>query len=122
MLDTYLKTMTHRLGRVLTTNRRDSKGNKAMPKEKITTEAPRQLNLEAKATVSLEAKAAEGDGPPPLPRFEMIANTGAPMNLGGWKYPVVLDLAGVVIPSQQRPIRYGHDASQGVGHTESIAV
>lgn len=93
-----------------------------MAEKKTATELPKQLRLEAKATVSLEAKAAEEDGPPPLPRFEMVANTGSPMNLGGWKYPVVLDLAGVVIPNQQRPIRYGHDASQGVGHTESIAV
>ena len=83
---------------------------------------PEKLNLQATATLAIEAKAPEGDGPAPLPRFEMLANTGAPMKLAGWKYPVVLDLAGVTIPSQQRPIRYGHDASQGVGHTENIAV
>ncbi|MGH7143187.1 MAG: hypothetical protein ACREJ2_03540 [Planctomycetota bacterium] len=60
--------------------------------------------------------------PPPLPRFSMVAYTGAPMQVGAWRYPVVVDLAGLRIPSQQRPIRLGHDASQGVGHTEAIRV
>jgi hypothetical protein len=90
-----------------------------MPKNE---EHPKNLSLEAKATVSIEAKAAEGDGPAPLPRFDMLANTGAPMRLAGWKYPVVVDLAGLSIPSQARPVRYGHDANAGVGHTDSIAV
>lgn len=93
-----------------------------MAKDKQLIEQPSHVQLQAMAKVSVEAKAAEGDAAPPLPRFEMIANTGAPMKLAGWKYPVVMDLAGVAIPSQQRPIRYGHDASQGVGHTDSIAV
>ncbi|MFO0976734.1 MAG: hypothetical protein U0996_10075 [Planctomycetaceae bacterium] len=34
----------------------------------------------------------------------------------------MLDLAGMSIPSQSRPIRFGHDALAGVGHTDSIRV
>lgn len=52
----------------------------------------------------------------------MVANTGVPMKLEGWKYPVVVDLSGLKIPSQSRPVRHQHDARSGVGHTDSIAV
>lgn len=55
-------------------------------------------------------------------RFRMTANTGSPMKLTGWKYPVVMDLDGVKPASQKLPIRLNHDAGQGVGHTESVVV
>lgn len=57
-----------------------------------------------------------------LPRFSMVAYTGGPMRLAGWRHPVIVDLAGLAIPQQRRPIRLGHDAAQGVGHTDSIRV
>lgn len=44
------------------------------------------------------------------------------MQLAGWRHPVVVDLAGLQIPSPRRPIRLGHDAALGVGHTESVTV
>lgn len=66
--------------------------------------------------------AAGTDGKAPLPRFSMVAYTGGPMRVGGWRYPVVVDLTGMAIPSQHRPIRMGHDASQGVGHTDILRV
>ncbi len=59
---------------------------------------------------------------PALPRFTMVAYTGGPMRLAGWRHPVVVDLAGLRIPAQHRPIRLGHDAAQGVGHTDTIRV
>lgn len=69
------------------------------------------------------AKAAGGsEGPAPLPRFRMVAYTGGPMRVGGWRYPLVVDLAGLSIPSQARPIRLGHDAALGVGHTDQIRI
>ena len=46
---------------------------------------------------------------PRLPRFSMVAYTGGPMRMAGWRYPVIVDLAGLAIPSQNRPIRFGHD-------------
>jgi len=42
------------------------------------------------------------------------------MRISGWRYPVVVDIAGMDIPSQNRPIRFGHDAASGVGHTDQI--
>lgn len=68
------------------------------------------------------AEEGQGDGKPKLPRFSMVAYTGAPMRLAGWRYPVVLDLAGLTIPSQSRPIRFEHDPLSGVGHTDSIRI
>jgi len=72
------------------------------------------------AAVSIQA-AAGGDSKS-LPTFSMTAYTGKEMQLAGWRYPVVVDLAGMSIPSQARPIRLQHDAGQGVGHTDSIRV
>lgn len=85
-------------------------------------EQPKPVSLQAAVKIDLEAAAAataEGEAPS-LPRFEMVANTGSKMQLAGWRYPVVLDLQGLTIPSQARPIRMNHDANQGVGHTDAI--
>ncbi|OHB83977.1 MAG: hypothetical protein A2V98_14720 [Planctomycetes bacterium RBG_16_64_12] len=75
--------------------------------------------------LSIEA-AAEGqetaDGKPKLPWFSMVAYTGGPMRIAGWRYPVIVDLAGLAIPSQNRPIRFGHDMQSGVGHADAIRV
>ena len=68
----------------------------------------------------MEAAMGADGKPAGLPRFSMIAYTGGPMRIAGWRYPVVVDLAGLAIPSQNRPIRMGHDAAAGVGHTDSI--
>ncbi len=81
---------------------------------------PKQLEL--KATMEIDVVADAGDGKAPLPRFSMVAYTGGPMRIGGWRFPVIVDLAGLAIPSQNRPIRFGHDANSGVGHTDSIAI
>jgi hypothetical protein len=72
------------------------------------------------ANIDIQAAA---DGPQQgMPRFSMVAYTGGAMRLGGWRYPVVVDLSGMQIPSQKRPIRMNHDSGLGVGHTESIKV
>jgi hypothetical protein len=78
-------------------------------------------------TASFQIEAAPGPeagGASALPKFRMVAYTGGPMRIAGWRYPVVVDLAGLAIPSQNRPIRFGHDASSagGVGHTDAIRV
>jgi hypothetical protein len=52
----------------------------------------------------------------------MVAYTGTPMRVAGWRHPVVIDLAGLSIPSQARPIRFGHDPLSGVGHTDTVRV
>jgi hypothetical protein len=78
-----------------------------------------QLQLTAQAHIDLEAGEASGTA---LPRFRMVAYTGVPMRVAGWRHPVVLDLAGLSIPSQSRPIRFGHDPLSGVGHSDTIRV
>ncbi len=78
------------------------------------------------ASFQIDAAATTGDvnAAPALPRFRMVAYTGGPMRIAGWRFPVIVDLAGLAIPSQNRPIRFGHDASAaaGVGHTDAISV
>jgi len=81
---------------------------------------PTSLNLTATAQIEVEA-ASDGAGTA-LPRFQMLAYTGGPMRIAGWKHPVIIDLAGLAIPAQSRPIRFGHDPLAGVGHTDSIRV
>lgn len=80
-----------------------------------------QLDLTATAVIDLGG-AADGSAGGALPKFRMIAYTGGPMRVAGWRYPVVLDLAGLAIPSQSRPIRFGHDPLSGVGHTDAIRI
>jgi len=82
---------------------------------------PATLSLLASAVIDIDA-AVEGAQPAGLPRFRMVAYTGAPMRIAGWRHPVILDLAGLAIPSQARPIRFGHDPLSGVGHTDNIRI
>ena len=95
-----------------------------MPIEKVQGESmlnflcePGAIQIEAVAQVE-----AGGDGKPALPRFSMVAYTGGPMRIAGWRYPVIVDLAGLGIPSQNRPIRFGHDMASGVGHTDALKI
>ncbi|MCA9202735.1 MAG: hypothetical protein KDA59_06810, partial [Planctomycetales bacterium] len=71
--------------------------------------------------ITLEAFAPDGETES-IPRFTMVAYTGEPMRIEGWRYPVVVDLEGMSIPSQRRPVRFGHSMYAGVGHTERIAI
>ncbi|MBX3404561.1 MAG: hypothetical protein KF699_14210 [Phycisphaeraceae bacterium] len=101
------------------------------PKNRTT---PKRLWLEAAAapagtspltltgTAEITAIAAGADAEKALPRFKMLAYTGGAMRVAGWRHPVVLDLAGLSVPSQNRPIRFSHDPAAGVGHTDAIRV
>lgn len=90
------------------------------PRSAPSNPTPTSLNLTATARIDVEA-AADGASAP-LPRFQMLAYTGSTMRIAGWKHPVIIDLAGLSIPAQSRPIRFGHDPLAGVGHTDSIRV
>jgi hypothetical protein len=90
-------------------------------KNQLTLSNPRTIQMTAITAIEIEA-AADGGAGNLLPRFQMLAYTGTPMRVSGWRHPVILDLAGLSIPSQSRPIRFGHDAMAGVGHTDSIRV
>ncbi len=99
--------------------------------------APKRLLLEAAAApagtspltltgtaeiTAIAAGAGGADAERVLPRFKMLAYTGGAMRVAGWRHPVVLDLAGLAVPSQNRPIRFAHDPAAGVGHTDAIKV
>lgn len=99
---------------------------KSKPHDAAQFEGESHLNLLSEPlAITIEAAAeTEGtaDGKPKLPRFTMVAYTGGPMRIAGWRFPVVVDLAGMAIPSQNRPIRFGHDMQSGVGHTQNIRI
>ncbi len=80
------------------------------------------LNLQA-CSVEFEAAPADGNETT-LRRFTMTAYTGGPMQLSGWRYPVVVDLQGMQMGKQRRPILLDHtrDVDFVVGQTDSIAV
>ena len=92
---------------------------KTPTKQRRRGDAEKRLQLISDAEFMLSAADANETT---LPRFQMIAYTGAPMRVAGWRYPVVLDLAGLEIPAQSRPIRFSHDPAAGVGHTDSIRI
>lgn len=73
----------------------------------------------ASETLEIEA-AAEGESSGPK-KFAMTAYTGAAMKVSyGW--PVVVDLAGIKVPSQTTPIFRNHDPERIVGHTTKVEV
>lgn len=72
--------------------------------------------------VAAEASQSDGQSPPKVRSFSMTAYTGGAMALAGFYYPVVVDLTGLSVRSQSRPIVYSHDLKQIVGHSERIDV
>lgn len=67
-----------------------------------------------------DVQAAEGSDAPPLRRFEIVAYTGATMDVG-WGMPVVIDLKGLRI-RKVVPILQHHDRRRIVGHSDSAGV
>lgn len=83
---------------------------------------PTELRIRA-AGVAATIRAAEGDGDgAKLGTFEGNAYTGAAMRPEGWFRPIVVDLDGVKVSDQHRPVLRQHDHNQIVGHTESVTV
>jgi hypothetical protein len=75
----------------------------------------------AGSTATITAAEGEGDAAK-LGTFAGNAYTGAAMRPEGWWRPIVVDLSGVRVPSQHRPVLRQHDHNQIVGHTESVKV
>jgi hypothetical protein len=69
-----------------------------------------------------EPAPAPADEPRELRRFRMLAYTGASMVIPGYDFPVVIDLAGLEVPSQARPVLRQHDPARIIGHTETVLV
>jgi hypothetical protein len=55
-------------------------------------------------------------------KFAMNAYNGGPLDLTGWRFPVVIDLAGLDGTDKTRPIFFSHDPARIVGHTTSMQV
>lgn len=72
--------------------------------------------------IKFAAVAAVEGNKPSLRHFSMTAYTGGAMQLSGWRYPVVVDLAGLRVTKKSRPILKDHDSRQIVGHTDEISV
>ena len=69
------------------------------------------------AAITIQAAADPTKGPP---TFSMMAYTGGKLQLKGWQYPVVVDLAGMDGTHKSRPALRDHDQSKIVGHTTTI--
>lgn len=63
-----------------------------------------------------------GDGKPKLQKFKMTAYTGGHLDLAGYAFPVVVDLAGMQVSKKSKPILHAHDHSQIVGHTSEVTI
>lgn len=84
---------------------------------------PAHLELTGTTDIEILAAAAsenQSDQAPKLPTFKGIAYGGGAMRLRGWVFPVVVDLQGLKIMAQPRPVLRQHDPNAIVGHTESI--
>ena len=73
-------------------------------------------------SIHLQAAESPEEGKAALRKFSMVAYTGGAMRLGGWPYPVVVDLAGMKVTRKSRPILKDHDRGSIVGHTNDIVV
>jgi hypothetical protein len=88
-------------------------------------EHPNTLTLTAPCEITAAQSAGDTDATSGGPRrFSMTAYTGGPMTLAGWRYPVVVDLAGLNTGDSARPIFLGHqqDVDDLVGQTDRIEI
>jgi Caudovirus prohead serine protease len=79
---------------------------------------PRPFTAAGGGIATFSAPSEEGK----LASFSGNAYTGAPMRPEMWWHPVIIDLDGVRVPSQHRPVLRQHDHEQIVGHTEEVKV
>lgn len=84
-------------------------------------DCPDRLVLVADAG-ALELLAAADEDQRKLPRFRLVAYTGAAMTVDGWPRPVVVALDGLTIGKRPTPVLRDHDRGQIVGHTTDVRV
>lgn len=93
-----------------------------MPRNDAKRDTPREFRAVGGAASVKASEGAGADGKAKLPTFSMVAYTGAPMQPEGWFSPIIVDLAGVRVPSQHRPILRQHDPAKIVGHSTAVRV
>jgi hypothetical protein len=65
-----------------------------------------------------KSEAESEDGKPDrIPSFFLHANTGRPMDVRGFTYPVIVDLEGAKFDKQKTPIIQDHETKLRIGHT-----
>jgi hypothetical protein len=79
---------------------------------------PSVIQLSDESDLTLDVAAGEGESK--LRRFRGMAYGGKLMQPPDFSLPIVVDLAGMEVRSQRRPMLLNHDSSQIVGHTESV--
>ncbi len=102
----------------------DDQGNTVTSRVKVDAESvPSSLRIVwtmPVRSICIAAETAE-EGKPALRKFSMVAYHGGAMRLGGWPYPVVVDLAGMRVTRKARPILMDHDRGSIVGHTKTTS-
>ncbi len=96
------------------------KNRRPVPIKAARRDAPKAFRIAAVASGACAIQAAEGEGK--LATFKGVAYTGAQMRPMGWCNDVIIDIAGVQVPSQQRPALRQHDHEQVVGHTTAVTL
>jgi hypothetical protein len=73
-----------------------------------------KADFEFVGNLDVAAASSEGDKEPQL---TLMANTGVPMDLAGFPYPVVVDMKGARFHKNKTPIIADHKTSNRIGHT-----
>lgn len=100
--------------------KRRFKQRRSAPRGPVRASAPaggRVISMAADVTIQ-----AAGGAKGQKPTFRLTAYTGGAMVVPWWDHPVVIDLQGLDISSQRRPVLKDHSTSMVVGHTESIDI
>ena len=63
---------------------------------------------------------SDGESGTTLPTINIVGYTGVPLRQPAYKYPVVVDLAGMTVDPTRTPILINHDENRIVGHTVGI--
>jgi hypothetical protein len=89
----------------------------------LTTDKPQDMKF-SQGDFVIQAAAKSDDGKVSNRKFEMTAYTGGAMRLMGFWSPVVVDLEGINLAGQSRPIYIDHtpDIEHLVGQTDSIKI
>lgn len=94
-----------------------SKGATSLRAKNDSRSIPSSLALEAQ--LDIQAADGEAEGPP---KFNLVANTGTPMLLGGFFDPVIVDMEGAKFHHKVTPVIADHDVGKRIGHTTRQAI
>lgn len=86
---------------------------------------PNSISIMAKAEAVEMTVEAAVEGQPKKRRFSMTAYNGGLMRVGGFWYPVVVDLKGMSMQQKKKPIflqHNSHDINMLLGQTDTISV